>query len=85
MFDLFMLIIILLVLLFTWLDKFGGFFRDQVFMPLQTKIEGVFGGTLGFWLVVVLSFLGIIGLIFIFRKRLLKIGLVSKIWGITTN
>ena len=80
--DLIMLIIILVILLASWLEKFGGFFQDQVLVPLQGKIIDTFGGPLVFWLIIAGSFLLIAILAYSFRKRLLNIGLIRKIWDI---
>ena len=49
--DLFMLILILLILLFSWMEKFGAFFSEQVFAPLRQKVVDTFGGTFLFWLI----------------------------------
>ena len=50
--DLFMLLLIMVILLFSWMEKFGAFFSQQVFDPLMQKIMGVFGGTWIFWLMI---------------------------------
>jgi hypothetical protein len=80
--DLVMLILILVILLASWLDKFGGFFQDQLVVPLQNKIVDTFGGTLIFWLIFGGSILILSGLAFTFRKKLLGIKLIRKIWDI---
>ena len=41
--DLLMLILIMMVLLFSWMEKFGAFFGEQVFIPLQQKLIDTFG------------------------------------------
>jgi len=77
--DLLMLMLILLVLLFSWMDKFGAFFGEQVYGPLQQKFTEVFGGTLMLWLIVAASILLIILLIYLFRKKLARFSMIRKI------
>lgn len=77
--DLVMLFLILLILLFSWMEKFGAFFSEQVFLPLKQKLLDTFGGTWMFWLLLAGAFLVIVLLIYIFRKRLGRFVLVRKI------
>jgi len=77
--DLLMLFLILLVLLFSWMEKFGAFFSDQVYDPLIQKVTGAFGGTFLFWLLVSGSVMAIFLLIFLFRKWLGRFTLIRKI------
>lgn len=80
--DLLMLFLIMAVLLFSWMEKFGAFFNEQVYMPLQEKVLEAFGGTWIFWLLVLGVVAGMGGLIFVFRKRLARFVLIQKIKGI---
>lgn len=79
--DLVMLLLIMLLLLFSWMEKFGTFFGEQIFEPLKQKVTAAFGGMFLFWVLVfgslILGFL----LLFLFRKKLGRIGLVRKIGG----
>jgi len=79
--DLVMLLLIMLLLLFSWMEKFGTFFGEQIFEPLKQKVTAAFGGMFLFWVLVfgslILGFL----LLFLFRKQLGRIGLVRKIGG----
>jgi len=77
--DLVMLFLILVVLLITWMDKFGSFFREQVFQPLRQKIVEHLGGTGVFWLIVAAAMLLIIMLVYLFRKRLSRFSIILKI------
>lgn len=77
--DLVMLFLILLVLLFVWMEKFGAFFSEQVFMPLKEKLTGTFGGTWMFWLLIGASFAVILLLIYLFRKPLGRLAVIRKI------
>ena len=80
--DLLMLMVIMVVLLFSWMDKFGAFFRDQVLRPLQHKFTELFGGTWVLWLMVVGALLLIILLIYLFRKSLSQLSMVRRLKSI---
>ena len=77
--DLMMLFLIMLILLVSWMEKFGAFFSQQVFEPLRQKMIDAFGGTTVFWLLVLGSIAVIILLLYIFRKQLMRIVLIRKI------
>ena len=80
--DLLMLILIMLVLLLSWMEKFGAFFGEQVLMPLQQKLLETFGGTWLFWLMVGgLVFAAFLSL-YIFRRRLSKFTAILKLLSI---
>lgn len=77
--DLVMLFLILLILLLSWVEKFGAFFGEQVFEPIKQKTVESFGGTIYFWLLVAGAVLAIFFLAFIFRKQLGRFVLVRRI------
>lgn len=77
--DLLMLFLILLVLLFTWMEKFGAFFSEQVFNPLMQKVVDAFGGTFAFWLMIAGPLLLLFLLLYLFRNRLGRFVLVRKV------
>ncbi len=77
--DLLMLMLILLALLFSWMEKFGAFFDDQVLQPLQQKLMQTFGGTWVFWTIIGIAILLVFLLLYLFRKRLARFSLVLKI------
>ena len=77
--DLLMLMLILLVLLFSWMEKFGAFFGEQVLQPMQKKLLELFGGTLVFWMIIGTAVLLVFLLLYLFRKRLVRFPLVRKI------
>lgn len=77
--DMLMLMGILIILLFSWMDKFGAFFRNQVLQPLQGKFTELFGGTWVFWLMVGGVFLLAILLVYLFRKSLSRFVLVQRL------
>ena len=79
--DLIMLFLIMLILLFSWMEKFGAFFSEQVFEPLKQSVTDAFGGTFIFWLLVIGSVGIIFLLLFLIRKKLAGIALVRKIAG----
>ena len=77
--DMLMLMGIMIILLFSWMDKFGAFFRNQVLQPLQEKFTQMFGGTWVFWLMVGGAFLLVILLVYLFRKSLSRFVLVQRL------
>lgn len=77
--DLFMLLLIMLVLIISWAEKFGTFFNDNIFFPMQEKITSTFGGMILFWILVVGLILVILILLYVFRKPLGRISIVVKI------
>jgi len=83
--DLFMLLLIMMVLLFSWMEKFGAFFSDQVYSPLQEKFTALFGGAWVFWLIIVAALILLVGLVYLFRNSLARFSLVRKIQEIFTG
>jgi hypothetical protein len=83
--DVLMLMLILLVLLFSWMDKFGSFFSEQVYEPLQGKFIEIFGETRVFWLIIVAGFLLVSLLIYFFRKKLSSFSLIGKLRDILSG
>lgn len=83
--DMLMLLLILLVLLFSWMDKFGVFFREQVYAPLQGKFMDLFGETWVFWLIIVAAVLLISILLYFFRKKLSSFSLILKLRDILSG
>ena len=83
--DMLMLMLIMLILLFSWMEKFGAFFREQVLQPLQQKLVELFGGTLVFWLMVSAGLVFFFLLIYLSRKRLYRFSLVRKIRDILSG
>ena len=77
--DLVMLLLIMLVLIISWAEKFGTFFNENIFIPMQEKITASFGGMLLFWILIIGGIALIILLLYIFRKPLGKISLVKKV------
>lgn len=83
--DMLMLILIMLILLFSWMEKFGIFFTEQVLKPLQQKLVELFGGTLVFWLILLAGLVFFFLLIYLSRKRLYRFSLVRKIRDILSG
>lgn len=77
--DLAMLMLILLFLLFSWMEKFGAFFHNNIFDPLRLKVSAAFGGMFIFWLLIFGAMGLILLLLFMFRKPLGRIKPVIKI------
>ena len=70
----------MLVLLFSWVEKFGAFFGDQVLMPLQQKVIDTFGGTWLFWLMIAVSFLHRLFPAIYLQKQLSRFVAFKKFW-----
>lgn len=83
--DLMMLFLIMLILLVSWMDKFGAFFSQQVLDPLRQKMMDTFGGATVFWLLIIGSISGTLLLLYLFRKQLARIALIRKISKIITG
>ena len=77
--DVVMLLLIMLFLLFIWMEKFGAFFTDNIFDPLRQKVTAAFGGMFLFWILVAGSAVLIILLLYLFRKPLGRIRLIRRI------
>ncbi len=77
--DVIMLLLILVILLISWMDKFGAFFTEQVYGPLQQKFQELFGGTWILWLIVLTAVLATGLLIYLYRKRLARYALIRKL------
>jgi uncharacterized protein (TIRG00374 family) len=76
--DLVMLLLIMLALLISWMDKFGAFFNEQVYGPLQEKFIEIFGGTWAFWLILLAILILLLALIYFFRRNLARFSLIQK-------
>ncbi len=77
--DVVMLLLIMLFLLFSWMEKFGTFFGEQVFAPMREKVTATFGGMFLFWLMVFGILALVILLLYLFRKQLGRFSLVRKV------
>ncbi len=77
--DLVMLLMIMVVLIISWADKFGTFFNESIFIPLREKITATFGGMILFWVLVIGTIAVVLLLLYLFRKPLGKIRIVRKI------
>jgi uncharacterized protein (TIRG00374 family) len=77
--DLVMLLLIMLVLLFSWMDKFGSFFNEQIYTPLQDKFIEVFGGAWVFWLILFSALAILMVLFYLYRKALVRFRLIRKL------
>jgi uncharacterized protein (TIRG00374 family) len=80
--DMVMLFLIMFILLFSWMEKFGAFFSEQVYLPLQEKLVEAFGGTWLFWLLVAGGLASLLLLTYLFRKKLGQLVLIQKMKGI---
>jgi uncharacterized protein (TIRG00374 family) len=76
--DLVMLLLIMVFLLFSWMDKFGAFFSQQIFGPLRQKMTAALGGMFLFWFMVAAALALMVLLLYLFRHRLSNFKLVRK-------
>lgn len=76
--DLLVLILIMLVLLISWMEKFGTFFGEQILLPLQQKLIDSFGLTWLFWLLLAVALMAAFLLLYVFRKRLSGFMIIQK-------
>ena len=83
--DMVMLLLIMLVLLFSWMEKFGTFFSEQVYSPIEDKFIELFGGAWVLWLILFSGMLLIVVVIYIFRKSLLHFSLIRKLRDILSG
>jgi len=80
--DFLSMLVILFVLLVARFDKFGAFFEDYIFTPLSEKVAGIFGAAIFFWITVFSVVLLLLVLLYLFRKRIMKLKLARKIAGL---
>jgi len=80
--DLFTLIILFIILLFFRFEKFGNFFSESIFIPLGEKISSSLAFSKLFWLTIILVILVGLILIISFRKKLLRLKIVKKIYDL---
>ncbi|MEN8155998.1 MAG: lysylphosphatidylglycerol synthase transmembrane domain-containing protein [Bacteroidota bacterium] len=83
--DLFMLLMIMVLLLFSWMEKFGAFFSENIFDPLNQKMTETFGGMFLFWLMVLGILVLITLFIYLFRRQLGRFGWVLRIRNFLTG
>jgi uncharacterized protein (TIRG00374 family) len=79
--DVIMLFLIMLILLISWMEKFGAFFSEQVFEPLMGKVTATFGGTWQFWIMLFGGLALMVLLVILFRKKLSRFVLFKKVKG----
>jgi uncharacterized protein (TIRG00374 family) len=77
--DVIMLFLIMLILLISWVDKFGAFFSEQVLEPLMLKVTDAFGGTWQFWMIIFGSLTLLALVVIILRKQLARFVLFRKL------
>lgn len=76
--DLVMLLLIMLALLISWMDKFGAFFSEQVYGPLEEKFIEIFGGAWALWLILLAVLFLLLALVYVFRRNLARFSLIRK-------
>ncbi len=68
--DLVMLFLILLALMVSWVEKFGGFFGELVYAPIRQKAIDTFGGAWLLWVIIAATLLLLLGVLYMLRSRL---------------
>lgn len=81
--DFISLLIIMLFLLFTGSSQIGKFLRESIIYPVKEKVIAAFGSTWVLWLAILALLLVSFFLLFINRKKLLKIRFFAKIFAVT--
>ena len=76
--DVVMLLLIMLFLLFSWMEKFGSFFQEQIYTPMQEKVTAAFGGMFLFWLMIIGGLALVVLLLYLFREPLGRFSLARK-------
>lgn len=77
--DLISMLVIFAVLIVARFEKFGAFFSDYIFTPISEKVAGIFGAAVIFWILLLATFLLIMGLLYLFRKRIMELKLARKL------
>ena len=80
--DLLTLFILLLILIIFRFETFGGFFNENIFIPLGIKISSTFSFSKFFWIGAILIMGIFISAYLIFRDELSEIGIVIKLKGL---
>jgi len=78
--DFFSLVTIMVIMIFVEKGILGPFLLDNIFIPIQQKVEAIFGSAIIFWLLLLFSGFLILFIIYIQRKRLVKIRFFAKIF-----
>jgi uncharacterized membrane protein YbhN (UPF0104 family) len=78
--DFFSLVTIMVVMIFVDKGILGPFLIDNIYTPIHHKMSAMFGSALIFWLLLVFAGFILIFIIYLLRKRLVKIRFFAKIF-----
>ena len=81
--DFLSLLLIMIILIFTSGEQIGLFLKESILIPIQQKVNSVFGNTWILWAVLFLLGLITIFLMIRHKKRLRKIRFFSKLFDLT--
>jgi len=80
--DFLSLLIILIFLIFTSSDQITSFMRDSILVPIQDKIESMFGHSWVIWLILFLLLVAGLVVVVSYRKKLRRIRFFAKIFDV---
>jgi glycosyltransferase 2 family protein len=80
--DFISLMIIMIFLIITSSDQITTFLRDSILLPIQQKIEAVFGTTWALWLVLFVIMVTGMVLVVKYKKKLRQIRFFSKLFDV---
>jgi glycosyltransferase 2 family protein len=78
--DILSLFTIMIVMIFVDRDTLGPFLLDNIYKPIHQRMSAMFGSALIFWLLLVFAGFLILLIIFLLRKRLVKIRFFAKLF-----
>lgn len=80
--DFISLLLIMIILIFTSGDQIGLFLKESILIPIQQKIESVFGFTWILWMILFLLLSTTLALMIRYKKSLRKIRFFSKMFDL---
>jgi glycosyltransferase 2 family protein len=78
-FDLLVLILLTILIIFLKIKIFGGFFSEKIFQPVVSKFRWLFDLSIFTWIVTAIMVLLFLFLIYAFREHIKKVVFVQKI------
>ena len=81
--DFLSLLIIMMILIFSSGGIIGSFLKESILIPVQEKVNNVFGNSLILWLILLLIGAILVFLVYRFRKSLRKFRFFSKMFDLS--
>lgn len=81
--DVVMLLILTVIIIFTKINFFGQFFKIKIFVPLMNKFSWLFNLSIYLWLAIALVVLASLSLIVVYREQIKQVALTNKIGKIS--